>query len=68
MSVMWKDLIDEKPDDYQNCITKTHKGYISGIYDPKENCFFGIYPQSTGGYWKEIQWSATHWAPVEEME
>lgn len=68
MSVIWKNFVDEKPDDFQNCITKAHKGYISGMYDPREKCFFNTYPQTMGGNWKEIQWTATHWAPVEEME
>ena len=65
---MWKNINDEKPKDYQECITRTHKGYISGSYNSRENCFFGIYPQSVGGYWKEMEWTAEYWSPIEEME
>ncbi len=68
MCVLWRDMIDEKPDDYQECITKTKKGYISGTYDPKDKSFFGVFPQTAGGFWKEINWTATHWAPIDEIK
>lgn len=57
----WRKFEDEKPEDGQECLTKMKHGLISGSYDAEEQAF-------TGYYWREMEWWATHWVPIEEAD
>jgi hypothetical protein len=57
----WRKFDDEKPEDGQICLTKMKHGIISGFYNPKESNFSGY-------YWQEMEWYASHWIPIEEVE
>jgi len=58
--VKWIKMDDQKPKDGQECLTTMKHGIISGIYNAQENEFFGY-------YWRDIQWSAYEWVPIEEV-
>jgi hypothetical protein len=57
----WRDFNEEKPYDGQECLTKMKHGIIEGRYEADEKCFYGY-------YWQEMEWWATHWVPIEEVE
>ena len=51
----------KKPADGQECLTRMKHGVISGYYDAAEDWFHGY-------YYRDIQWFATYWVPIEDVE
>lgn len=56
--IRWRDIEIEEPKDYQECLTITKHGIIQGIYNEIEGIFSG---------WKDMEWYATYWIPIEEI-
>lgn len=61
MGLNWRNFDVEKPADGQACLTKMKHGIIEGQYDA-EDMTFGQY------YWRDMEWWATEWVPIEEAE
>lgn len=61
MSLNWRNMNNEKPEDGQNCLTKMKHGLIQGYYDAADNDFSGY-------YWRDMYWWAEAWVPIEEVE
>ena len=61
----WISMKDKKkrPEIGQRCLTKMKHGIIEGTYElmDGEEGFYGY-------YWREMQWYASHWLPIEEAE
>ena len=60
MSLNWIKMQDRKPENDQVCLTKMKHGIIQGRYDEEEGVF-------TGYYWRDIEWDAYEWVPIEEV-
>lgn len=67
MKIQWKNINIERPLPLQDCLTKTSRGLISGTFDCYRNCFFNIFKQNLDGYWKDIEWDAEYWYPMNEI-
>lgn len=61
MSIKWIKMEDRKPEDEQDCLTKMKHGMIQGRYDAEDESFKGY-------YWRDMEWSARAWIPIEEVE
>ena len=59
--INWHNINEEKPVDGQRCLTKMKHGIISRDYDKETNSFGGY-------YWRGMEWYATHWVDIEEIE
>jgi hypothetical protein len=57
----WRNMSDEQPADGQRCLTMMKHGLISGCYSTADNNFGGY-------YWRDMEWYATAWVPIEEAE
>jgi hypothetical protein len=60
MAIAWRNIKEEKPADGQDCITEMKHGIIQGTYSSEDDTFSGY-------YWRDMEWYATHWVPVEEV-
>ena len=56
--IRWRDIEIEKPEDYQECLTITKHGIIQGTYNEIGDLFSGY-------YWRDMEWYATKWVPIE---
>lgn len=57
----WRSIKESKPDDGQRCLTKMKHGIIEGFYSAEDDTFSKY-------YWREMDWYATHWIPIEDVE
>lgn len=60
MSINWIELNDKKPVEGQRCLTKMKHGIIEGTWNEKDEVFEGY-------YWRDMEWWASAWAPIEEI-
>lgn len=61
MTIKWRNIEEEKPEDFQLCLTKTKYGLISGEYSKDDESF-----NSYIGHYRE--WYALKWVPIGEVD
>ena len=59
MGLNWRPMSESKPADGQQCLTRMKHGIIEGQYCVEDGTF-GQY------YWRDMEWRAQAWIPIEE--
>jgi hypothetical protein len=61
MQLPWIEMKDRKPEDGEWCLTDMKHGFISGCYSEHDDTFSGY-------YWRDMEWTASRWVPVESIK
>jgi hypothetical protein len=60
MSIEWRSVSSQEPEEGQRCLTICKHGIIEGDWMSDDKLF-------TGYYWRDMEWWATAWVPIEEV-